>query len=150
MVTVGNGIWYPYVRWAGSMLPYPSITDALFLSSYAMLLAGLVVLIHSGSAGRDRASLLDAAIMASGLGVLGWVYLIAPQLANSTLSLAGRAATIAYPMVNVVLVGILARMAFAPWSCPGSVDTLTLGTFWSLERNPCATHPSAVSAGVPG
>ena len=79
-----------------------------------MLLAGLVVLVHSGSAGRDRASLLDAAIMASGLGVLGWVYLIAPQLANSTLSLAGRAATIAYPMVDVVLVGILARMAFAP------------------------------------
>jgi signal transduction histidine kinase len=114
MVTVGNGIWYPYVRWAGFMLPYPSIADALFLSSYAMLLAGLVVLVHSGSAGRDRASLLDAAIMASGLGVLGWVYLIAPQLASSTLSLAGRAATIAYPMVDVVLVGILARMAFAP------------------------------------
>jgi signal transduction histidine kinase len=52
--------------------------------------------------------------MASGLGVLGWVYLIAPQLASSTLSLVGRAATIAYPMVDVVLVGILARMAFAP------------------------------------
>jgi hypothetical protein len=35
------------------------------------------------------------------------------------------------------------------WSCPGSVDTLTLGTGCSLERSSCATNPSALSAGVP-
>ncbi len=54
------------------MPPYPSI-DALFLSGYAILLVGLVVLLRSRSAGRDRADLLDAAIIASGLGILGWV-----------------------------------------------------------------------------
>jgi hypothetical protein len=114
MVAVAVAVWYPYVLWTGTVLGYPSIADGLFLSSYAILLAGLVALTRSRSAGRDRAGLLDAAIMASGMGVLGWVFLIQPQLAVSTLSFAGRAATIAYPLVDVVLVGILARMAFAP------------------------------------
>jgi signal transduction histidine kinase len=113
-LTVGNWVWYPYVLWTGRVLPYPSVGDGLFLSSYALLLLGLVVLLRGRSAGRDRAGLLDAAIMASGMGMLGWVYLIQPQLQASTLSLAGRAATVAYPLVDVVLVGILARMAFAP------------------------------------
>jgi signal transduction histidine kinase len=113
-VAVAVATWYPYVLWTGTAPSYPSIADGLFLCSYAILLAGLVVLIRRGNAGRDRAGLLDAAIMASGLGVLGWVYLIQPQLVASSLSLAGQAATIAYPLVDIMLVGILARMAFAP------------------------------------
>jgi signal transduction histidine kinase len=121
------GIWYPYELWAGTVPPYPSIADALFLSSYAILLAGLVVLLRSRNAGRDRADLLDAAIMASGLGVLAWVYLIQPQLEASTLSVAGRAVTIAYPMVDIVLVGILARMAFAPGTRRPAFWLLSLG-----------------------
>ena len=113
VLVVGNGVWYPYVLWTRTTLPYPSITDALFLSSYAILLVGLVVLLRSRSAGGDRAKLLDAAIIASGIGMLAWVYLIQPQLQASTLSLAGQASTIAYPIVDIVLVGILARMAVA-------------------------------------
>lgn len=114
VLTVGVAVWYAYPLWTESVLPYPSIADALLLSSYALLLGGLVVLLRSRSGGRDRAGLLDAAIMASGMGVLAWVYLIEPQLQASTLSLAGRAATVAYPLVDIVLVGILARMAVAP------------------------------------
>jgi signal transduction histidine kinase len=114
LLVVGNWVWYPYVLWTGTVLAYPSITDALFLASYAVLLVGLVVLLRSRSAGRDRVGLLDAAIIASGIGMLAWGYLIQPQLEASTLSSAGRAATIAYPLVDVVLVGILARMAFSP------------------------------------
>jgi len=114
VLTAGVAVWYPYVLWTGTVLVYPSIADGLFLASYAVLLAGLIVLIRTRSAGRDRAGLLDAAIMASGMGMLAWVYLIEPQLRASNLSLAGQAATIAYPMVDIVLVGILARMAFSP------------------------------------
>jgi signal transduction histidine kinase len=127
VLVLGNGVWYPYVLWTGTVLTYPSITDALFLSSYALLLVGLVVLLRTRSAGRDRAGLLDAAIMASGMGVLAWVYLIQPQLAGSTLSVAGRVATVAYPLVDLVLVGILARMAFAPGVRTAAFWLLSLG-----------------------
>lgn len=115
-VVVGTAVaaWYPYVLWTGIPPPYPSVADGLFLSSYAILLVGLVVLIRRRSAGRDRAGLLDAAILAGGMSVLAWVYLIQPQLETSALSLAGRVAIIAYPIVDIVLVGILARMAFTP------------------------------------
>jgi len=132
VLTIGNWLWYPHVLWTGTMLAYPSITDALFLSSYALLLVGLVVLLRSRSAGRDRAGLLDAAIIASGLGVLAWVYLIQPQLQVSNLSLAGRAATIAYPLLDLVLIGILARMAFAPGVRTAAFWLLSLGLLAQL------------------
>jgi signal transduction histidine kinase len=70
--------------------------------------------------------------MASGLGVLGWVYLIQPQLAASPLSLVGQAATIAYPLVDIVLVGILARMAFAPGVRRPAFWLLSLGLLAQL------------------
>jgi hypothetical protein len=55
-VAAAVAAWYPYVLWSGTAPPYPSIADDLFLASYAVLLAGLVVLIRRGSAGRDRAA----------------------------------------------------------------------------------------------
>jgi signal transduction histidine kinase len=125
VLTVGNLVWYPYALWTTTTLPYPSISDGLFLSSYVTLLVGLVVLLHGRSAGRDRAGLLDAAIIASGIGMLAWVYLIQPQLQASALSLAGQATTVAYPLVDIMLVGILARMAFAP--------TVRGPAFWLLS-----------------
>jgi len=134
-VAAAVGAWYPYVLWTGTAPSYPSIADGLFLASYAILLAGLAVMIRRGNAGRDRAGLLDAAIMASGLGVLGWVYLIQPQLAASPLSLAGQAATIAYPLVDIVLVGILARMAFAPGVRRPAFWLLALGLLAQLAAD---------------
>jgi signal transduction histidine kinase len=132
VLVVGNGVWYPYELWTGTALAYPSITDGLFLSSYAILLVGLVVLLHGHSAGGDRAGLLDAAIIASGMAMLAWVYLIQPQLQASTLPLAGRAATVAYPLVDIVLVGILARMAFAPGVRRPAFWLLSLGLLAQL------------------
>jgi diguanylate cyclase len=135
LLTAGVAVWYPYVVWTGTVLAYPSIADGLFLASYAVLLTGLIVLIRSRSAGRDRAGLLDAAIMASGMGMLAWVYLIEPQLRGSTLSPAGQAATIAYPIVDLVLVGILARMAFSPSVRRPAFWLLSLGLLAQLAAD---------------
>ncbi len=135
VLAAATAVWYPYVLWTGTTLPSPSITDVLFLSSYAILLLGLLVLLRGRSTGGDRASLLDAAIMAGGMGMLGWVYLIQPQLQASSLSLAGRAATIAYPLVDVVLVGILARMAFSPRVRRPAFWLLSLGILAQLTAD---------------
>jgi len=135
LLTAGVAVWYPYVVWTGTVLAYPSIADGLFLASYAVLLTGLILLIRSRSAGRDQAGLLDAAIMASGLGMLAWVYLIEPQLRGSTLSPAGQAATIAYPIVDIVLVGILARMAFSPSVRRPAFWLLSLGLLAQLAAD---------------
>ena len=127
VLTAASAVWYPYALWTRALLSYPSIADGLFLCGYVILLVGLVALLRGRSAGRDEAGLLDAAIIASGMGVLAWVYLIQPQLTSSTLSRTGRATTIAYPLVDILLVGVLARMAFAPCVRRAAFWLLSLG-----------------------
>src|SRR6266511_3523736 len=56
--------------------PTPAV--AWYLLTYPMLILGLVLLIRRRSPGRDIPSLIDAAIITIGVGLLSWVFLIAP------------------------------------------------------------------------
>jgi diguanylate cyclase len=47
--------------------PFPSLADALYLPGYPVLAAGLALLAHSRSTGRDWAGLTDAAAGLAGL-----------------------------------------------------------------------------------
>jgi hypothetical protein len=53
---------------------FPSAADVFYLAGYLPLAAGLAMLIRARSPGRDRASLIDATIIATGLGLLSWVF----------------------------------------------------------------------------
>jgi diguanylate cyclase len=77
--------------------PFPSLADAFYVGGYPVLAAGLLVLIRGRISGRDRAGLIDAAIIATGLGLLSWTFLIKPIAADPSLSLAERLVSLAYP-----------------------------------------------------
>jgi hypothetical protein len=62
--------------------PFPSPADALYLASYPLLAASLLVMIRSRTGGRDRAGLIDALIIATGLGLLSWAFLMRPIAAD--------------------------------------------------------------------
>ena len=91
---------------------FPSVADAIFLGAcFPLLVVGLATLTRSGAAVRDRASLLDAAILTAGAGFLSWVFLITPYLDNPQLSAVEKAISIAYPLCDILLLGILSRIA---------------------------------------
>jgi diguanylate cyclase (GGDEF)-like protein len=69
-----------------------------------------VLLIRARTPGRDRASLIDATIIATGLGLLSWVFLMKPAATDSTLSVVGRVISIAYPAADVLLLALVARL----------------------------------------
>jgi predicted signal transduction protein with EAL and GGDEF domain len=69
------------------------------------LAVGLLLLIRARTPGRDRASLIDAAIIATGLGLLSWVFLMKPAATDSSLTVVGRIIAIAYPAADVLLLG---------------------------------------------
>jgi hypothetical protein len=73
------------------------------------LATGLVLLIRARTPGRDRASLIDATI-ATGLGLLSWVFLMKPAATDSTLTVLGRVISIAYPAADVLLLALVARL----------------------------------------
>ncbi|WP_239152045.1 putative bifunctional diguanylate cyclase/phosphodiesterase [Virgisporangium aurantiacum] len=111
---VGDIIWTYYVYGLHEE-PYPSVADAFYLSAYPMLLAGLVLLVRHRSGrgtGRDVASLVDAAIVATGLGLVFWVLVIRPIAEDTSTSMAERLIGWSYPAADVVILVMLLR-AFA-------------------------------------
>jgi hypothetical protein len=66
--------------------PFPSLADVFYLLTYPCFATGLFLFIRARSAGRDRASLIDAVIITTGLALLSWVYLVIPNFEADGLS----------------------------------------------------------------
>src|SRR5205085_11206199 len=83
----GDMYTYSYPKLAGVDVPFPSFGDALYVAVYPVLMAGLLVLVKRRSPRRDPAALIDALILTVGVGLLSWVFIIAPNVHLSGLSL---------------------------------------------------------------
>jgi len=114
LYAVANALWYVVPVASGVPAPFPSIADALYLSAYLLLLVGLTMLLAARGQLRDRAILLDTAIVTVGVGALFWIFLIAPYVQGTELALLPQMVSIAYPLIDVLLLGVLAGMLLAP------------------------------------
>ena len=101
----GDVISYNYEKFFGTELPYPAISDALYLAVYPCLIAGILLIVRRRSAGRDRGGLIDAAMIAIGIGVVSWVFLISPYVHDDTLLWQEKATAMAYPLMDLRLDG---------------------------------------------
>lgn len=106
---------------------FPSPGDMFYLAVYPLLVGGLLLLIRSRSAGRDRASLLDASIITVGLGLLAWVFLIEPYTHLEGLRTVERLMSMAYPLMDVLLLAVAARLAIGSGTRPASFYLICLG-----------------------
>jgi diguanylate cyclase len=100
-----------YERLFGHPLTFPSIADPFHLAFYPFLVAGMVLLIRGRDERRDRAGLIDALIVTVALATLLWVYLIAPYTDDHGMSLLTSLTSIAYPAMDILLLGVVARVA---------------------------------------
>ncbi|MBI2238972.1 MAG: PAS domain-containing protein [Actinobacteria bacterium] len=107
----GDVIAYNYQRFFDAPLPYPAISDVFYLSVYPCLIAGLLLLIRRPDPGRDRSSLIDSLIIAVGAGVLSWVFLMAPYVHDPSLTLLQKMISVAYPLMDLLLLAVVARLA---------------------------------------
>ncbi|HTU80003.1 MAG TPA: EAL domain-containing protein [Solirubrobacteraceae bacterium] len=118
LLAVGQGLFvasdvlaYNYQRLFGGALPFPSIADPFHLAFYPFLVAGMLLLIRERGERRDRAALIDALIVTLALATLLWVYLIAPYYDRQSLTQLGRLTSLAYPAMDIVVLGVVARVA---------------------------------------
>lgn len=100
-----------YERLFGAALRFPSAADSFHLAFYPFLVGGMLLLIHERDESRDRSALIDALTVTLALATLLWVYLISPYANDQTMSLFKRLASIGYPAMDILLVGVVARMA---------------------------------------
>ena len=107
----GDVLAYNYQALFGTALPNTSIADVFYLSCYPVTGFGLLLLIRLRNPGRDWGSLIDSAVVTIGLGLLSWIVLIAPLARNGALPLGTKLVAIAYPLSDILILGIAVRMA---------------------------------------
>jgi diguanylate cyclase (GGDEF)-like protein/PAS domain S-box-containing protein len=107
----GDLYTYSYPKLLGADVGFPSIGDGLYLAVYPVLMAGLFVLVRRRNPRRDRSALIDAVILTIGVGLLSWVFLIAPNIHLSGLSWLAKSVSVAYPLGDVLLLAAAIRLA---------------------------------------
>lgn len=101
---------------------FPALADLLYLSHYPILMAGLLLLVRQRTPREDRASLIDAAVIALSAGLLSWLFLIGPLAlgGDAQLAILGRMASVAYPVADLLVFAVAVRLLVGPGSRPVS------------------------------
>ena len=74
-------------------------------------MGGLLLLVRRRNPRRDWAGLIDSLILTIGVGLFSWVFLIAPNIHLSGLSLLATGVSIAYPLGDLLLLAAAIRLA---------------------------------------
>ncbi len=92
---------------------FPSAADVFYFGLYPALVLGLLLLIRRTSPHGDWAAAVDATTISTGLGLLSWVFIVRPGVGDDTLSVIGRALSVAYPVGDVLLLAMLVRLGLS-------------------------------------
>ncbi|MFI7602273.1 diguanylate cyclase [Actinoplanes sp. NPDC049681] len=103
----GDGIYF-YVQNILHDDGFPAPYDVSYLVSYVLMVIGLLLLLRSRSAGRDRAGLVDSMIIASAFALVSWVFLMRPVAEDQGLGLLGQLIAMAYPALDLLVLAMLA------------------------------------------
>jgi diguanylate cyclase (GGDEF)-like protein/PAS domain S-box-containing protein len=119
----------------GTLLPFPSYADVLYLLTYPLYAAGLLIFILYRTPDRDRRSLIDALTLTAGLALLSWIYLVLPNVHTAGLTWLQKSVAIAYPLGDVLILAMLARLLAPGAGRTKCVQLLTLGAVGVLASD---------------
>ena len=109
---------------------------ALYFVEYPLYILGLILLIRAKGLGRDLRSTLDALIITIGLGLLlAWLFLIHPHEVSLGLSQPRETLAVAYPIGDVITLGVLARLLTPGIARGRVVQLLAAGTVGALTSD---------------
>ena len=107
----GDLYTYSYPKLTGADVEFPSLGDAIYLTVYPALVAGLLVLVRRRNPQRDRAAVIDSWILTVGISLLSWVFLVAPNIHLPGLSVPEKLVSTAYPLGDILLLAAALRLA---------------------------------------
>jgi diguanylate cyclase (GGDEF)-like protein/PAS domain S-box-containing protein len=107
----GDLYTYSYPKLFGVEVEFPSLGDAIYLTVYPALVAGLLVLVRRRNPRGDRAGVIDSLILTVGVGLLSWVFLVAPNIHLSGLTVLEKSVSAAYPLGDILLLAAAIRLA---------------------------------------
>jgi diguanylate cyclase (GGDEF)-like protein/PAS domain S-box-containing protein len=122
---------YVYYEITLGKTPFPSVADVLLIASYPCVAVALL-LFQRRRLVRDRASTIDPIIVAVGVGILAWVFLMEPFAEDPSLSLLQRLVSITYPLMDVLLLAVVVRMLLVRGERPFAYYPLVAGLLCTL------------------
>ncbi|WP_229070281.1 bifunctional diguanylate cyclase/phosphodiesterase [Actinoplanes sp. DH11] len=105
---IGDLIWSYYV-FVLHQEPYPSFADVWYLAAYPPLVLGLLQFVRSRTRS-DMETLVDAGMVAAGLGLVFWIFVLQPTATTASASVLEKVISIAYPAADAVLLALLTRL----------------------------------------
>ena len=111
-----------------SGVAFPTAPDDVALLAYPLAAAGFWLFIRHQRSGRGGAALVDALTVTTALGLLAWTFLIWPTVDEHNRTLLSREVSIAYPLLDVLLLVVLARLMAGSAARPPAIWLLSLGT----------------------
>ena len=113
----------------------PSIGDIFSLAGYIPLGIAASLLVAQRERERDRTAWLDAGILTAVAGLLIWSYVMEPYMRDSTVGSWSLAVTLAYPLADLLVLGLVIRLLFSPTERNLSVTMFTLGVLLILSAD---------------
>jgi HPt (histidine-containing phosphotransfer) domain-containing protein len=113
----------------------PSPADPLYLGLYPGVIAGTVLLIRARTVEKDWSTLVDTTIITTGLALLSWVFLVRPQFDHPVITPLERAITLAYPLADMVVLGLMVRLLLGGGTRNGSFRLMVAGMLCFLAAD---------------
>jgi hypothetical protein len=105
----------------GSDVPTPNPTDALYLSTYPLFMAGLVLMARARVVDVPWYRWLDGLVLVLIVATPGVLLVIVPVLEEAPIDPLGQLVTVAYPLGDVLLIGaLLGSLPLMSWHLGGS------------------------------
>ncbi len=125
--TAGDTMYNIMTDFLGVQNPFPSLADLFYLIVYPMIAVALLIFTRVRSGTENRAALLDALVPTVGLGLLAWVFLIAPYVQDTDLSFTEKLVSTGYPLGDVLALAMLSRLLTTGGRKPVALKILALG-----------------------
>ncbi len=112
--SIGDGVLNFYPNVTGHDAPFPSLADIVYLAGYPFLGASIYLLVRRLTSAEGRFVYIDAALMTGAFALVQWVFLIQPYVHRTDETVYARVVLMAYPAMDILLLGVLARFFTAP------------------------------------
>ncbi|MFI5937942.1 GGDEF domain-containing protein [Actinoplanes sp. NPDC051494] len=122
---------------------YPAPADGFYLTGGALEIVVLVLILRRRLPARDPGGVIEAVILTGSAALVAWVFLLKPATQDDGLTAVGRLVAISYPIIDLLLVMLLARIligggvrngAFRLLAC-GMISYLVADYAWAFTNH---------------
>jgi PAS domain S-box-containing protein len=126
---------------------FPSLPGLLYLAAYPLVTLGFTFLVVRRPLGAGWAVLLDGGILTAGIGLVAWVAIADPILADQNLTQLARAAAVVFLISDIALIGVVSCLLLGSDTRTPAIRLFVLSVLAVLVGDGLS-GPGAPSAGT--